>query len=365
MINFLQSNRDFDFFDKKIIKYLLNNMKIYNDKSIIIDMIDLKKLLNKFSNKDIMQYLNHTQNLQIFYRIISNKTEYEGNFSIISGYKIINFNKIEISFSDDFINLFDKNSFISEINLDIFLSFNFFYSIHLYNFIVNELAFNSSVEIELSKLKEILHIKNQYSRIYDFEKYVLIPALNEINKISDLNFYYIKIKKSNKTNSKVVGFNFFTLTKNKIEEIKKVLQFFKIKKDYNIFIYKISEILDLFSVNGLTEIIHALKSEYEKIKVENKPDYERYFFENIDTYIDERKNNYILITDINDVSSFNQYKSLILENSYQIDLSFLFTWNEVINIKRNEIFEYENNILKIKAKYFDKGEKYIQIFKKK
>ena len=363
MINFLKINKSLNFFDKKILKFLLNAIDLYNHQKMVIDMIDLKKLINKFTNKEVIECLKNINNLQISYKIIFAKIEYEGNFNIISGYKVLNSNKIEISFSNDFIDTFNKNSFLSEINLDIILSFNFSYSIHLYNFLVNELSDRTYTEIELIKLKNMLYISNQYDRIYDFEKYVLLPSLEEINKISDNQFYYVKMRKTKKLNSKIIGFNFFVVNKEKINKIKYILSFFDVLENFNYFIYNLSHILDILSMDELEYAIKKLKLKFQE-KFEKKV-FENYFLDNIDEYIDGYKNKYVLIADIKNVTSFNQYKYLIFENSYNIDSTFLFTWNEIKNINRNETFEYENSNLKIQAKYFDEGDKFIKIFKKK
>jgi len=51
-----------------------------------------------------------------------------------------------------------------------------------------------SREFDLLELKKILGIENEYERIYDFERFVLKPAKNEINKHTDLFIEYKKIK---------------------------------------------------------------------------------------------------------------------------------------------------------------------------
>jgi len=49
-------------------------------------------------------------------------------------------------------------------------------------------------EIQLEKLKSFLGLKNEYDRIYDFERYVLKPAQKEINDVTDITVDYKKIK---------------------------------------------------------------------------------------------------------------------------------------------------------------------------
>lgn len=49
-------------------------------------------------------------------------------------------------------------------------------------------------EFKLEEIKGILFIEDQYERIYDLERFVLKPAKEEINKYTDINIYYEKMK---------------------------------------------------------------------------------------------------------------------------------------------------------------------------
>ena len=160
MIHFLELNRNLNFFDKKIAKFILDNTDFKNQKNFTCSLLDLKQKINQFSNPEVFKILNNLQTLNIAYTIITNEFEYTGNFSIISSYKVTNHDKLEIIFSSDFINTFNKDHFLSEININIFFSFSLFYSIHLYNFLINKLADFPYTKIDLDKLKEILNILN-------------------------------------------------------------------------------------------------------------------------------------------------------------------------------------------------------------
>ena len=358
MIHFLELNRNINFFDKKIIKFILDNVDFKNQENFTCSLLDLKQKINQFSNSEVFKILNNLQSLSITYNIITNELEYTGNFSIISSYKVTNHDKLEIIFSSDFINTFNKEHFLSEININIFFSLSLFYSIHLYNFLISKLADFPYTKVDLDKLKEILNIKNNYNRIYDFEKYILQPSLNEINKISNINFFYNKIKKNNKRNAKVTGFEFFSISEKKLSKIKNILLYFENPKNYSALFHKILYTLNSISYEEFLEVI-------KKIDRENDGDLETVFLNNIEKIVFEYKNHYLLAANISKIDSFNQYKSLIFETSYNINNSFLFLWNEISSIKRNQVFEYEDEILKIQSQYFDDGEKFIKIYQKK
>ena len=126
MINFLDLNRTINFYDKKIMKFILDNNEFKNQKIFNCSIVNLKNKTNLFSNDEIFNILNDFKNLNISYNIITSKSEYLGSFSIISSYKVINNEKIELTFSNDFINTFNNQHFLSEININVFFSFLLF-----------------------------------------------------------------------------------------------------------------------------------------------------------------------------------------------------------------------------------------------
>jgi hypothetical protein len=365
MVNFLNLNRTINFYDKKIIKLILDNNEFKKQKIFNSSIVILKNKTNLFSNDEILNVLNDFKNLSISYNIITPKSEYSGNFSIISSYKVINHEKIELIFSDDFINTFNKNHFLSEININVFFSFSSFSSIHLYNFLLNKLSDFPYTKIEIDKLKEILHLKNNYKRIYDFEKYVLQPSLKEINKISQTKFFYNKVKKNNKRNAKVTGFDFFSITESKFEKMNNILGYFEVVENYDTLFNQILFGLNTIAYEEFLEVVKKMLSEYGELHKNDNTTFESYFIEKMEENISKFQNQYTLITNITKIDSFNQYKSLIFENSYALNNSFLFMWNDIATIYRNQNFEYEDDILKIQAQYYDDGEKSIKIFKKK
>ena len=129
MINFLDLNRTINFYDKKIMKFILDNNEFKNQKTFNCSIVNLKNKTNLFSNDEIFNVLNDFKNLNISYNIITTKSEYLGSFSIISSYRVINNEKIELTFSSDFINTFNNQHFLSEININVFFSFSSFSSI--------------------------------------------------------------------------------------------------------------------------------------------------------------------------------------------------------------------------------------------
>ena len=78
------------------------------------------------------------------------------------------------------------------------------YSIRVYE-LLKQYGKIGKRNFDLVELKRILALEeNQYARIYDFERFVLKPSIEEINKYTDLNVSYEKIKKGRK----VVGIKY-------------------------------------------------------------------------------------------------------------------------------------------------------------
>ncbi|MGO1652980.1 replication initiation protein [Senegalia sp. (in: firmicutes)] len=68
---------------------------------------------------------------------------------------------------------------------------------------------------ELEEFKQILFLENQYERIYDFRRFVLDSAKEEINKDTDINISYETIKKGRK----IVGLSFKIESKDQEREV--------------------------------------------------------------------------------------------------------------------------------------------------
>lgn len=82
-------------------------------------------------------------------------------------------------------------------------------------------------EFKLEELKYILFIEGQYKRIYDLERFVLKPAIKEINKYTDINLSYEK----NKTGRNITSilFKIESKDKSKLEYVNYLDESYNIK----------------------------------------------------------------------------------------------------------------------------------------
>ena len=77
------------------------------------------------------------------------------------------------------------------------------YAVRLYELLKQWSAVGKR-EVNLDWLKQQLEIQNEYQRMFDFKKYVIEPAITQINKHSDLQVSYTQ----RKTGREVTHFTF-------------------------------------------------------------------------------------------------------------------------------------------------------------
>lgn len=119
-----------------------------------------------------------------------------GWVSSITFYK--NTGKIKLRFDDDLVPyLLQLKEQFTRYQLRNVLFLKNKYSIRIYE-LMKQYQKIGKRTFELQKFKTILMIDKQYDRIYDLERYVLVPSVKEINKHTDINIDYEKIKTGRK-----------------------------------------------------------------------------------------------------------------------------------------------------------------------
>lgn len=100
-------------------------------------------------------------------------------------------------------------------NLEFISKMSSTYSIRIYELLAQWSGVGNR-KIDLDELKEILCLSNKYSALKDFKNRVLHPALEEINKNSDLEVTY----KQYKDGRRIKGFEFSFKQKEQFKPIK-------------------------------------------------------------------------------------------------------------------------------------------------
>lgn len=126
--------------------------------------------------------------------------------------------RISFSFSDDILPFLFELDFklgVTKYELLSVSGFSSVYSFRLYELAVKMLKMKNKA-IELNNLRTILQLEKKYLEYKEFNKFVIKPALADINEKSDILLTLEPIKKGRK----VVAFEFLVLKKqaSKIEE---------------------------------------------------------------------------------------------------------------------------------------------------
>lgn len=90
-----------------------------------------------------------------------------------------------------------KETYFTKYMIKNILKLHSSHSIRLYEFLKQHEKMRKR-EVEINQLKDFLGITDEYKRFYDFERYVLSSAKDEINEKTDIWIDYEKIKKGRK-----------------------------------------------------------------------------------------------------------------------------------------------------------------------
>jgi plasmid replication initiation protein len=79
------------------------------------------------------------------------------------------------------------------------------YSIRFYE-LLTQFAKTGERYISLEKLRELLELKKQYTRFFDFKKYILIPSMMDINETTDIKVEWDVVKKGSRISGLIFVF---------------------------------------------------------------------------------------------------------------------------------------------------------------
>jgi plasmid replication initiation protein len=79
------------------------------------------------------------------------------------------------------------------------------YSIRFYE-LLTQFAKTGERYISLEKLRELLELKKQYTRFFDFKKYILIPSMMDINETTNIKVEWDVVKKGSRISGLIFVF---------------------------------------------------------------------------------------------------------------------------------------------------------------
>lgn len=200
----IEFSKHFNRKERKLIKSL--NIK---EKNITIPFDDFLKDIEAETFEEGIKFLNSLMNK---YLILSSKAlKYHSHISILQSFYIID-DGIMLVFSDEVASSFKKGTNFEKLGINKILTFKEKFSYRLYQYIKK--SSDTTVDISIDKLRELLEIKDSYKRFYDIEKNILIPVLKDLEENGNLFLAYQKNKIGDYKSAKILG---IALEKQKIE----------------------------------------------------------------------------------------------------------------------------------------------------
>ncbi|MCK5779577.1 MAG: replication initiation protein [Psychrilyobacter sp.] len=369
-LSFLDAESFEKSFDVRIEPKLKTKEKVFLDK--------LKKKINIHSNiaffplgelygiykiKDLKEIKSHLVRLgkkKIFFTLhtLKKETIYGEFFFLNSIYLredgIAVIPPIELVYSLNRKNIFNR------IDILTFIRFKEKYSFKLYPKIFKYYD-RKNFEYTVKELKTILGLEDTYyERFFDFEKNILKPIINDINKSSNFNINYEKIKVGSGKTNKIESLKFSFIDTKKSEQLKNTnLIIQSIKNDIKD-IVKISSIIE----NTLSDIsAEKVIKIIESIKTNFKPPLDIYLEGTLKSSF-KINNDIIKIIDISEhfSSCFKIEGRLYRELSiYKFSYNYHFL-QELQNLRIKSVFNYDRFPWKISVIFDKKGLSRIKVY---
>ncbi|NMA58770.1 replication initiation protein [Clostridium cochlearium] len=207
----------------KLFSLVIADIKEQQDKIFKKYEINIDILKQTTEHKDFYNYMQeiafNLENKRIIVENINEKGKRESYpIRLINRPKIVEDSKfLELYIDKDLIPyVLNLKKHFTQYQIENILRLNSRYSIRLYEIMKRwEFTEKKEVEINLEELRNYLGVEEKYSRFYDFERWVLKVAKEEINKYTDLEIDYEKIK----TRQSITSVLFFIRSKTEDEKV--------------------------------------------------------------------------------------------------------------------------------------------------
>ncbi len=264
----IEAKYELNLMEQKIILYAVSKLdtnkeslnKVQIEVKRVAELIDstvkryteFRMIANKLMDRRV--YLADKPNLDVRWLASS---EYIGN------------GKIELEFSEKLTPyLLQLKSRFTRYELKNILYLKNKHSIRVYELLKQYQSIKSR-SFTVNELKEILMLEeDQYSRLYDFERFILKLTMDEINELTDINVSYEKIKKGRK----VVGIKYTIESKEDSSYITFLnesynIKEFKLKSGLENEHFDSKQIIELFTI--ATEVLTDAEQEdlFEYIRI--------------------------------------------------------------------------------------------------
>lgn len=200
--------------EQKIILYSVSKINTNKDKFNLIklEVKEITKLIGTDNDRysEFSSIANGLMDKKIYFKDRPNL-----DIRWLASSEYVGDGIIELEFSEKLIPyLLKLKEKFTRYQLKNIINFKNKHSLRIYE-LMKQYQSIGKRNFELEEFKEILFLENQYERIYDFRRFVLDSAKEEINKDTDINISYETIKKGRK----IVGISFKIESKDQEREI--------------------------------------------------------------------------------------------------------------------------------------------------
>lgn len=345
--------------NKDVKEFNIDIRKIFKDLNIkynTIEMFDFEKNLDRLLDNKIIYNIGFTDNDEVI----------KGKFNLMSSYNIRK-EILNYTFPLDILESMNNENYFSTLDFLVSIELELERSLILYR----ELTRNNNagerkfkVEIEINRYKELMQTVDIYKRIYDLERKVINPTIQDINNYSQYHIIVDKVKENLNSKSKVKFLLFevylkddfnkmqhllglFPLEFRKDEELEEKIEEYYYKEGYD-FVYKAID-YSKENLNGLSLKNRFLKTLTE-IYIENK----------------ETEEDYILYEEIkNGIEKFSKFKNkmgrVLLHARFELAVLL-----DILNgLSIEKLLKYENKYYRIRAYYSENvNKRYIKVYKR-
>lgn len=220
-------------FNKKLNKqehllllYIINR----KEESFYITLEELKSI-TKVSNLQMnLKIIKGLFNKTVNYSLTVKNKDLMGEFSVISSY-FFDGELFHLNTAKELLQNHQFNLLFKEIHLLTFIKLRQKGSLKIYEEFVKTHLENSKLSFNIDELKMLLGVEDKYSRFFDFEKHVLKNILDEINRYSEYQVSYNKIKKGDGKTNRVIALEFEFSNKEEILIKKQTEELVRIGRD--------------------------------------------------------------------------------------------------------------------------------------
>ena len=345
--------------NRDVKEFSLEIRKAFKDLSIkynTIEIFDFEKNLDKLLDNKIIYNIGFTDSDEVI----------KGKFNLMSSYNIRQ-EILNYTFPLDILESMGNENYFSTLDFLVSIELELERSLILYRELTRNIDNKQKkfkVEIEIDRYKELMQTVDIYKRIYDLERKVINPTVQDINNYSQYHIIVDKIKENLNEKSKVKFLVFLVYLKEDFNKVQHLLELFPLEYRND---SKLREKVEEYYYKEGYDFVYKAVS-YSKENLNSLTLKDRFLKTLTEIYIENKDavEDYILYEEIrNGIEKFSKFKNkmgrVLLQTRFELPVLL-----DILNgVSMEKLLKYENKYYRIRAYYSEDREKrYIMVYKK-